>query len=81
MPRLDRANILAAIEGSLRRLRTERIDLYYLHWPDRYAPGFGSHQFDVEQVRDAVPFEETVAVRPRCGPAVALPDVPAVTQW
>lgn len=25
--------MLAEVEGSLRRLRTERIDLYYIHWP------------------------------------------------
>jgi aryl-alcohol dehydrogenase-like predicted oxidoreductase len=33
--RLDRPNIRAAIEGSLRRLGTDRIDLYQVHWPDR----------------------------------------------
>ena len=30
----------AAVEGSLRRLRTDRIDLYQLHWPNR-----GSYHF------------------------------------
>ncbi len=38
---LDRANIRAAVEGSLRRLRTEYIDLYQLHWPARNQPLFG----------------------------------------
>ena len=33
-----RAAVVKACEGSLRRLRTDRIDLYQLHWPDRSTP-------------------------------------------
>ena len=32
---LDRANIAAAVESSLRRLGTDVIDLYQVHWPER----------------------------------------------
>lgn len=54
-PALDRANIRAAVEGSLRRLRTEYIDLYQLHWPARNQPMFGQWQYDPARERDATP--------------------------
>ena len=34
---LDGENICAAVEGSLRRLRTDYVDTLLLHWPDRCA--------------------------------------------
>lgn len=39
--RLDRANIVGAVEASLARLKTDRIDLYQVHWPDRPVALFG----------------------------------------
>jgi aryl-alcohol dehydrogenase-like predicted oxidoreductase len=41
--RLDRRNLEEAVNGSLRRLRTDYIDLYQLHWPDRPVSQFGSN--------------------------------------
>ena len=35
---LDRHSIERAVEGSLRRLGTDYIDLYQTHWPDRELP-------------------------------------------
>ena len=35
---LSRAHILKAVEDSLRRLRTDYIDLYVVHWPDDEIP-------------------------------------------
>jgi aryl-alcohol dehydrogenase-like predicted oxidoreductase len=35
---LSRTHILRAVEDSLRRLNTDYIDLYQVHWPDRETP-------------------------------------------
>ncbi|MCS6810767.1 MAG: aldo/keto reductase [Tepidimonas sp.] len=43
---LTKAEIISACEGSLRRLRTDVIDLYQIHWPARNVPMFGSITFD-----------------------------------
>jgi aryl-alcohol dehydrogenase-like predicted oxidoreductase len=40
------ADIAQACEDSLRRLQTDVIDLYQIHWPNRNAPAFGAVYFD-----------------------------------
>ncbi|CAO3415421.1 NADP(H)-dependent aldo-keto reductase [Azospirillum doebereinerae] len=59
--RLDRANLFAAVEASLSRLKTDYIDLYQLHWPDRVSNRFGNRLYAHKPEKDGVPIEETLA--------------------
>ncbi len=61
-PRLDRRHLEAALEGSLRRLGVETIDLYQLHWPDRKTNFFGRLGYEHDPDDAAVPLRETLEV-------------------
>lgn len=56
----DRNNLRAAVEASLRRLRSDYIDLYQLHWPARNQPMFGQWAYDPAAERAATPIRETL---------------------
>jgi aryl-alcohol dehydrogenase-like predicted oxidoreductase len=43
---LTASDIVAACEGSLKRMNIETIDLYQIHWPVRHVPAFGGVYFD-----------------------------------
>lgn len=60
-PRLSAAHIDEAIAGSLKRLRTDTIDLYQVHWPERSTNYFGKLGYQPGDDRDPVPIEETLA--------------------
>jgi aryl-alcohol dehydrogenase-like predicted oxidoreductase len=43
---LDDKNISEAVNNSLRRMKTDYVDLLYLHWPERNVPMFGQYKFE-----------------------------------
>ncbi|RCK54192.1 aldo/keto reductase [Thalassospira profundimaris] len=60
-PRLTREQIFAAIDGSLSRLKTDYLDLYQLHWPDRNCNFFGKLGYEHDENENFVPIEETLS--------------------
>ncbi|WP_430227961.1 NADP(H)-dependent aldo-keto reductase [Paraburkholderia tropica] len=58
----DRKNLTEALDGSLKRLQTDYVDLYQLHWPDRSTMTFGRSNYPWIDDAYTVPIEETLAV-------------------
>ncbi|MBN3805006.1 NADP(H)-dependent aldo-keto reductase [Paraburkholderia sp. Ac-20336] len=58
----DRKNLTEALDGSLKRLQTDYVDLYQMHWPDRSTMTFGRPLYPWVDDAYTVPIEETLAV-------------------
>ncbi len=64
-PRLNRDHLERALDDSLRRLRTDYLDLYQVHWPARHTNFFGRLGFEPGPEPQATPIEETLEVLAR----------------
>lgn len=61
-PQFTKEQIHAACDDSLRRLQTDYIDLYQLHWPARHVPMFGQTYYEpANEYADAPALADTLA--------------------
>lgn len=60
-PKLNRTHIRQAVDASLKRLQTDRIDLYQTHWPERPSNYFSRLGYEHDDTAsDGTPLEETL---------------------
>ncbi|MEO5862342.1 MAG: aldo/keto reductase [Burkholderiales bacterium] len=56
--KVNKQQVEAALHDSLKRLQTNYLDLYQIHWPDRNTPIFGAYQYDPKRERETTPIRE-----------------------
>jgi aryl-alcohol dehydrogenase-like predicted oxidoreductase len=56
----DRKSVVEACDASLKRLQTDCIDLYQIHWPSRNIPLFGTLYFDPAAEREVPSIHEVL---------------------
>lgn len=59
-PRLTKEHIRKAIDSSLLRLKTDYIDLYQVHWPERIVNTYGHHIYSQVTHTNTVKIEDTM---------------------
>ncbi len=59
-PRLDDKHIRQALHDSLKRLQTDYVDLYQIHWPERQTNFFGKLGYEHHPEADGIPIEVTL---------------------
>ncbi len=59
-PRLDKKSIVDAIDGTLKRLQTDYVDLYQIHWPERKTNFFGARNYVHNEADDSTTILETL---------------------
>jgi aryl-alcohol dehydrogenase-like predicted oxidoreductase len=64
-PRLNKQHIREALHDSLRRLQTDYVDLYQVHWPERQTNFFGQLGYQHQPEQDGIAIEETLDVLSR----------------
>lgn len=57
---LDRKNIRAALDASLKRLNTDYLDIYQLHWPQRTTNYFGQLSYQYSDEKTTITLLETL---------------------